>query len=243
MRAAPRRKRGLAAIAVLCAAGASAPCAYAAKLGGAYFVDDYDIGSVGSCEVESWGSSAANGDKVLVFSPACVFDLGRPVELGVNLVQNRSDGAWDSIAAATAKTVLFNPQGGLPGIGIAGAITYDVRTGSWDGLILNVPFTWDFGKSVRLNVNVGAQYDASDRQLFGLAGVGASWNFLPKWSVIGETFAAVGPGQANPRWQSGVRYSPGKDVDCDVIYGRNITGERSHWLTLALTMRIGEKGE
>ncbi len=243
MRASRRPTRSAVAAAAVCAVLAPARPADAAKLGGAYFVDDYDIGSVGSCEVESWGSSAANGDKVLVASPACVFDLGRPVELGANVVQNRSAGEWGSVAAATAKTTLLKPQGGLPGIGVAGAITYDVRTGAWDGLIVNVPFTWDFGRSVRLNVNVGAQYDAGDRQLFATGGVGASWNFLPKWSLIGETFAVAGPGQTNPRWQSGIRYSPGKDVDCDVIYGRNIAGERSHWLTLALTMRIGEKGD
>jgi hypothetical protein len=29
-------------------------------------------------------------------------------------------------------------------------------------------------------------------------------------------------------------------VDWDVIYGRNLTGEGSNWITLALTFRIGE---
>src|SRR5215210_2525716 len=68
----------------------------AAKLGGAYFVDDAEIGRLGSCEIESWGSFAANTDRIFVFSPACVFNLGRPVELGANFVKMRSDGAWDS---------------------------------------------------------------------------------------------------------------------------------------------------
>jgi hypothetical protein len=34
----------------------------AAQLGGAYFVDDAEIGPVGSCEVESWASFAGNSD-------------------------------------------------------------------------------------------------------------------------------------------------------------------------------------
>jgi hypothetical protein len=38
-----------------------------------------------------------------------------------------------------------------------------------------------------------------------------------------------------------VRYSPTKDVDCDLIYGRNLIGERANWITLALTFRIGDK--
>src|SRR5437867_16557 len=50
--------------------------------GGAYYVDDAEIGKIGSCEIESWGSFAANSDRIGVFSPACVVDLGRPVELG-----------------------------------------------------------------------------------------------------------------------------------------------------------------
>jgi len=51
--------------------------AFAARLGGAYYVDDAEIGKVGSCEIESWSSFAANGDRISVFSPACVFNLGR----------------------------------------------------------------------------------------------------------------------------------------------------------------------
>ena len=48
------------------------PKAFAARLGGAYYVDDAEIGKPGSCEFESWSSFAANGDRIAVFSPACV---------------------------------------------------------------------------------------------------------------------------------------------------------------------------
>ena len=54
-------------------------------------------------------------------------------------------------------------------------------------------------------------------------------------------FAIVGPGKTNPRFQSGIRYSPTKNVDWDVIYGRNLTGEQANWITLALTFRIGDQ--
>src|SRR5438105_6435863 len=79
--------------------------AFAARLGGAYYVDDAEIGKVGSCEIEQWASFAANGDRILVFSPACVFNLGVPVELGTNLVGTRSGGEPDSSISLTAKTV------------------------------------------------------------------------------------------------------------------------------------------
>ena len=77
--------------------------------------------------------------------------------------------------------------------------------------------------------------------LFATGGVGVSWNFADQWSIISEVFAIVGPGTTNPRFQSGIRYSPTKDVDWDVIYGRNLTGEQANWITLALTFRIGDR--
>jgi hypothetical protein len=50
----------------------------------------------------------------------------------------------------------------------------------------------------------------------------------------------MGPGQSNPRFQSGIRYRPTNDIDCDLIYGRNLTGVGANWITLALTVRIGD---
>src|SRR5262245_11431549 len=80
------------AFALLVVLLAPAPQSIAARLGGAYFVDDAEIGKLGSCETESWGSFAASGDRIAVFSPACVVNLGGPVELGTNLVNFRSAG-------------------------------------------------------------------------------------------------------------------------------------------------------
>src|SRR5438034_10708368 len=100
--------------------------AFAARLGGAYYVDDAEIGKVGSCEIESWSSFAGNGDRISVFSPACVFNFGRPVELGTNLVNLRSDAEGDSLATLTAKTVPIPIVGSRGfGLAIAGAVVYD----------------------------------------------------------------------------------------------------------------------
>src|SRR3954469_24737911 len=99
--------------------------AFAARLGGAYYVDDAEIGKSGSCEIETWSSFAANGDRIAVFSPACVLNLGRPVELGTNILNLRSDAQGDTIATLTAKTVPIpiGPSGF--GLAIAGAVIYD----------------------------------------------------------------------------------------------------------------------
>jgi hypothetical protein len=60
------------------------------------------------------------------------------------------------------------------------------------------------------------------------------------WSVISEVFGLIGPGEFEPRFQSGIRYSPTQHIDWDVIYGRNLTGEGANWVTLGLTVRIGD---
>ena len=102
--------------------------AFAARLGGAYYVDDAEIGKVGSCEIESWSSFAASGDRIAVFSPACVVKLGAPVELGTNLVNLRSEGQEDNLATLTAKTVPIPIGRNGFGLAISGAVVYDPAT-------------------------------------------------------------------------------------------------------------------
>jgi hypothetical protein len=237
--------RAFAAVIVLLL---TVPEAIAAKLGGPYYVDDAEIGKVGSCEIESWASFAANKDHIYVFSPACVLNLGAPVELGTNLVNLRSEGVGDSTASLTAKIVPLPIGGGGFALALSGAFVYDLTDKNINSVILNVPLTYDFGKHLRFNINVGAQYIRGDSRdigqnppgLFATAGAGVAWNVVKEWSVISEVFALMGPGQSNPRFQSGLRYSPTKDVDWDVIYGRNLTGEGANWVTVALTIRTGD---
>jgi hypothetical protein len=60
--------------------------------GGAFVVDDAEIAKPGDCKVESWVSSASNHDLLGVVSPACVANIGRPVELGFSVARFRSEG-------------------------------------------------------------------------------------------------------------------------------------------------------
>ena len=216
--------------------------AFAARLGGAYYVDDAEIGKPGSCEIETWSSFARTGDRIAVLSPACVINPSNPIELGTNLVDIRQDGQEDVLATLTAKSVPI-PIGRTGfGLAIAAALVYDPLNQTGSGLIVNVPVTFEFNKDLRLNINFGAQYysGGDPHGLYGTAGIGASWTFVPQWSVISEVFALMGPGQTNPRFQSGLRYSPTKDIDLDVIYGRNLLGEWANWITVGVTVRIGE---
>jgi hypothetical protein len=236
-------RAGAAALAVLLLTLMAPAGARAAKLGGPYFVDDAEIGPVGSCEFQQLASSARNGDHIYGFSPACVVQLGAPVEIGTNHVNFRSDGVVAPLSSVTGKTVPIPlPGGGRAGFGLAlsGEFIWDMTSNSFASMIFNIPLTYDFNDRLRLNVNVGALYNADPSVLLATAGLGVSWNFADQWSVISEVFALMGPGQTNPRFQTGLRYNPIKAVDCDFIYGRNLTGEGANWFTVALTYRVGD---
>jgi len=145
----------------------------AGKLGGPYFIEDAEIGPVGSCETEQWAASAHNGDHIYVASPACVVGLGAPVEIGASLFNFRSDGVVDPVVALSAKTVPIPlPGGGLPGFGLAlsGTIAWDMNTKSLSNLFINIPLSYDFSPTLRLNVNVGALYNADPSLLIATAG-------------------------------------------------------------------------
>jgi hypothetical protein len=217
-----------------------APAAIAGKLGGPYYVDDAEIGKVGSCEVESWGSFSDSGAHILVFSPACVANFGVPVELGTNAVNVRPEEIGNSTVSLTAKTVPLPIGRSGFGLALSGALVYDQVDRTINGAIFTVPITFDFSQQLRLNLNVGGQYNGDTKAFMATAGVGVAWNFVKQWSVISEVFALMGPGESNPRFQTGLRYSPAKDVDWDVIYGRNLTGEVANWVTVALTFRIND---
>src|SRR6185437_10463138 len=75
--------------------------------GGAFVVDDVEIGKPGDCKVESWVSFGSNSDFTAVTSPACVANLGIPVELGGQLQRSRDDGDWGTSGMLKAKANLI----------------------------------------------------------------------------------------------------------------------------------------
>lgn len=211
----------------------------AASLGGAYFIDDAEIPKMQACEFEQWGSFASNRDRVFISNPACTVNLGRPVEIGATFIRARQGGAWSTLQAATAKTVLTPIEPGRLGVAVSAAVVYDWSARTLNSLVFNVPLSYEPAKELRLNVNVGWIYDASLNRHYLTGGGGFAWNFTKQWSLLGEAFAVIGQDQANPRIQTGLRYTPIEAVDLDLIYGHNIQGERAHWITLGLNVRVG----
>jgi hypothetical protein len=225
--------------------------ASALAAGGAFVVDDVDIDKPGACKVESWASAASNHDFSAVTSPACVVKLGIPVELGGLLQRSRSDGAWSTTGALKAKVNLIPAENHPFGLAISGFSSWNMASGANTGGFINVPVTIPINNKFKINVNGGWLYDNVAKIGYATWGAGFEWGFVDKFTLIGEVFGqagtlpAVNPGDppppnatVEPRTQLGLRFTPQENIDIDVIWGHNVTGENSQWGTLGLNVRF-----
>ena len=225
--------------------------ASALAAGGAYVVDDAEVGKTGECTVSSWASAASNHDFIAVAYPTCVVNLGKPVELGGLLQRSRASDVWSTSGTFTAKTNLIPLEQHPFGLGIAGGATWDLITGASTGGYIHVPVTIQAAKQLKINLNGGWLYDGVAKISYATWGVGFEWGFVDKFTLIGEVFGqagalpAVSPGDPpspnsiiEPRTQIGVRFAPNEKFDIDLIWGHNITGENAHWVTLGLNVHF-----
>jgi hypothetical protein len=234
--------------------------------GGAFAVDDAEVGAPGTCKVESWASWADNVERDFIgtVSPACVANIGRPVELGAAYTRFRAGTEWGKAGTLKAKTNLIPVEVGKVGLGLAGAVTWDLVTSQNSAIVVNVPVTWQVFEAFKINVNGGWLWDRAADINWLTYGVGFEWNFVKPVTLIAELFGQAGrrtpdafvldpedpagglifvPGMprsvTDPRVQVGLRFTPMESFDIDVIYGRNITGEDANWITLGLNVRFG----
>lgn len=216
-----------------------------ATAGGAFAVDDAEVGKPGECKVESWVSAAANRDFSAVTSPACVVKLGIPVEFAGSLARTRADGVWGTSGGVKAKVNLIPVEGHAVGVGLAGGVNRDLIAGINTGGFIYVPLTVALSEKFKVNFNGGWNYDNVAKFSYLTYGAGFEWSFVEKFTLIGEVYGQTGklPEWASttvvqPRTQLGVRFTPMEKIDIDLIWGHNITGENSHWLTLGVNYRF-----
>lgn len=206
--------------------------------GGAYVVDDPIIGAVGDCQVETWAAFASDGDDVIVSQPACVANLGTPVEISVIGQSVRTD-EWTAIGGLQAKTVLLPVKPRRMGLALTVGTTVDLSSGESALTYINVPAAVHFGEHLRLNLNAGWSLDGLTDVHHATWGAGFEWDFATSLMLIGEVFGQAGrDDDHDPHVQAGIRYSPTTDIDCDLIYGDNVAGEHAQWLTTGLTVRF-----
>jgi hypothetical protein len=214
----------------------------ATAAGGAYAVDDSEIGTPGDCKVESWGSFADNSDRIFAIAPACSVSLGRPVELGMAFARARDAGVWGSSLTFKGKTNIVPLEPNKIGLGFAAGVTHDTTNGVTNGVFVLVPVSFQLTEQFRLNVNGGWLWDPSTDAHAATWGAGFEWNLVKPLTLIGEVFGVAGGGaNRDPRAQVGLRYTPMESFDIDVIYGRNIAGENANWITVGLNVRFSAK--
>jgi hypothetical protein len=216
---------------------------HAFAAGGAFAIDDVEIGKPGDCKVESWASFGSNSDFIAVTSPACVVNVGRPVELGFSLARFRSDGEWGTELVLKGKTNILPAELGKFGLAISGGTAFDLLTGENSASFINIPVTFQIIEQFKINLNAGWLYGRREDLHWLTYGAGFEWNLVKPVTVIGEVFGLAGH-SAEPstrtdlRGQLGLRFNPVDNLDIDVIYGRNVFGENANWLTVGLNVRF-----
>jgi hypothetical protein len=230
----------MAACVVAAAVGISGQ---ARAAGAAYQVDTADVSEVGSCKVESWISSASNHDVIASVSPACVVSMFRPVEVSAQFTRSRADGEWGTAVSPKLKTNIVPTAIGSWGFALSATATYDLITKENTALFVTVPATLRLSNVVRINLNAGWQLDRTTDRHYFTYGAGFDWRTPDNvWTLTGEMFGQAGAaelsGVVEPRFQLGVRYRPVDPFSVDLIYGRNLTGERANWITLATVIRF-----
>jgi hypothetical protein len=228
---------------------ALAPARQASAANGALAVDDTDVDPVGTCKVDSWISFASNSDRLGVTSPGCVFDLGQPIDVTLGFARARDDGEWSTTGAAKLRTLVVPGGVGKFSLLFSTGAIFDLRTGELSNALVNIPVTFQALENLKFNVNGGWLYDHVTKLHWGTWGASVDWSVNDRISLIGEVFGLFGsreqdrPLANDPRGQFAVRFKPRETVDFDVIYGRNITGQKAHWITFGLNVRFDAFGE
>ena len=213
---------------------------------GAYAVDAADISDVGSCKVESWYSMATNTDFAAVANPSCVVDLGKPVELSALTNYSRASGDYSTTIAPKAK-YNFEPTGiGKFGVSVLGSGTFDAVTGQNTAIFAEIPATYRLSEVTRINLNAGWLWDRVNDWHYLTYGIGFDWKFTDTLQYTIELYGQAGradmPSVVRPRLQTGIRYRPNEIFSVDLIYGLNIAGEDSNWITIGTTIRFPPEG-
>jgi hypothetical protein len=213
---------------------------------GAYVVDAADISDLGSCKVESWYSMATNSDIAAVANPSCVVEITRPVELSMLTSGNRIDGEWSTTLAPKAK-INLEPTGiGKWGVSALASGTFDAVTGANTAVFAEIPATFRLSEVTRINLNAGWLWDRTVDRHYFTYGIGFDWKFTDVLQYTIEMYGQAGHAETSsvirPRIQTGVRYRPNDIFSVDLIYGHNIAGENSDWITLGTTVRFPPPG-
>jgi len=199
--------------------------------GGAYTVDDGAINAPGECNVDgSYTGSTARS----ALSGACTSRAMPNLQWGA-AIENDPD---QTQLSPQLKGALWAWQDA--GVEIAWAAAAHIamdRRHPFDGADLGLPLSWQPFETLRLNLNAGwaHAYDDGERNHGLTWGTGLEYRVAGCLTLLAERYGQQHGDQA---WQAGPRVHLGKQVDVDLVVGRNLAGDRDHWLTTGATLRF-----
>lgn len=213
--------------------------------GGAFAVDDAAVELAGVCKVETIAALGlgSNGDAFLVSTPACAVALAsHRAELAAGISRRKTSGDYATPAVLKFKTPLpgldFSTDG-KSGVAFSAGYLTEFDGAGRNGYFVTVPLSYRLDETFLFNANVGrTEYD---NRIESFTSWGASVEIDLKrigherLTLVAEAF---GPRRGETAYQLGARYSPSATFDVDVLFGRNLGGERRNWLTLGLTQRF-----
>lgn len=228
----------------------SAFIAEAAKAAGtAYNVDTSEVSD--SCKLESWASFAKNRDVFSALSASCGFEFYKWTEVSAQFNRSRADGDWTSGFTPKVKIKLKESDVGVFGLAVSTFGTFDTATGDNTSYTILVPSTVRLSNVTRVSLNLGYTRDNVLRRDFLSYGAGIDVRTLKNdWIATFEVFGLAGGSDESvsrsvvrPRAQVGLRWRPVDAWSADILYGRNLSGENSHWITFATAYRFSIGGK
>ena len=209
--------------------------AHDGKADGAFVVEDAGVDDPGKCKVESWAAFANNRDFIGVVAPACVINLGRPVEIAIPVARVRSEKEWSTDLVVEAKTPIipFDDDSKF-GVALVGGVGFNLSQGETAAAFVNVPFSFQASEALRLDLNVGVLRNLVEDRTVLTWGAGGSLKVTQHVSLIAGAF---GFGRKTGG-QVGIRYTPYEKIDFDLGYARNLEGDRADWVTVGVNLRF-----
>lgn len=213
-----------------------APAA-AARASGPYLVDDAAITPAGTGQVEAW-LSLARGNAILNAIPATSF-AGLPnVEWSIALNGTRVLNAEDATVAVQAKWQLRPAEGRRAGFALVGNLAADPVRARATSALAYAAVTVPAGDRLLLHANLGWA-----RTLAAPRGSALTWGARAEAALIPDRLAAhaelFGSSDTGRGVQLGLRPTNRRgNLDLELIFGRNLTGERRNWVTLGFAARF-----
>ncbi|MDI1328653.1 hypothetical protein [Pseudomonas sp.] len=206
--------------------------------GGAYTVDDAGINAPGECNIDAWYQNGRHGSSSSVVSQDCTLKGLPNAQLGAAVQHDRDDGDSETRLSPQFKAQIFSREDLGLELALAGSthLAFN-RAHAFDGVDLNLPFTYQPFETLRLNFNAGwtHAYDDGEQNHRWTWGTGVEYDLARSLTLIAERYGKQGGEQT---WQAGPRLHVGEGIDVDLVVGRNLTGERDQWLTTGATLRF-----